>query len=211
MRHRLLLLLIAITSIACSEKTLNPERAASLIADLDGFKRHAHVAIHVGVPFRSISRCLSQAEAERTPLNQFAVDRGWVRYDTREAIVGVGMKASCPALALTPAGEAASAQWSRGRGGRSEGTSWAVPIGQRELVGVTRLTTAPDESIQVEFDWKWTPRETGKALEKAVPTAKAFFDETRKGRASCRRSDEGWRCQLGMWTTPADVLGEFSP
>lgn len=211
MRHRVLSLLIAATSIACSEKTLSPERAASLIAGLEGFKRDAHVAIHVGVPFRSVSRCLGQAEVERMPLNRFVVDRGWVRYEMREAIVGLGMKASCPALAMTPTGEAASAQWSRGRAARNEGAAWAVPIGRREILGVTRLTTAPDESIQAEFDWKWTPHETGKALETAVPNAKAFFGETRKGRASCRRSDEGWRCQLGMWTTPADVLGEFSP
>lgn len=210
MRHRLLILsLVAAGSTACSERTLSPDRAARLIAELDSFKRDAHFTIHIGVPFQSAFRCHTQAEVGRTPLNQFVMDRGWVRYETREAILGFGAKAPCPAIALTAAGEAASAQWTRGRGAPTGGTAWAVPIGRRELLGVTGLTTAPDESMQVEFDWKWTPQEIGTALRKAIPNADAFFDRTRKGRASCRRQGDGWRCQLGMWTT-ADALGEFS-
>jgi hypothetical protein len=134
-----------------------------------------------------------------------------VRYETREAILGFGTKTSCPAIALTPAGQAASAQWTRGHDVSSEGIAWAVPIGQRELVGVTGITAAPDESTQVEFDWKWTPNETGLALRKSVRDANVFFDQARKGRASCRRSDDGWRCQLGMWMTPAEALGELLP
>lgn len=210
MRYRLLSLwLIAATSIACSEQTLNPARAASLISELDGFKREAHLTIHTGIPFQSAFRCQTQAEIERTPVNQFVVQRGWVRYETSEAILGFGAKAPCPAMELTAAGEAASAQWTRGRGAPTGGSAWAVPIGRRELLGVTAFTTAPDDSVQVEFDWKWTPQETGIALQKAVPNATAFFGQTRKGRASCRRAEDGWRCQLGMWTT-ADAIGEFT-
>jgi hypothetical protein len=212
LRHRLgLVLLAAAASVACSEPTFGSDRAASLITGLDQFKREAHFTIHTGVPLQSAFQCISQAEVDRTPLNQFLVERGWVRYETREAILGFGTKASCPAIALTPAGEAASAQWIRGRGASSEGTAWAVPIGRRELLGVTGLTTAPDGSAQVEFDWKWTPNETGTALRKSVRNANVFFDQAKKGRATCRQSDDGWQCQLGMWMTPADALGEFPP
>ena len=38
-----------------------------------------------------------------------------MRYETREALLGFGTKSSCPAMVLTPAGEAASAAWRRGR------------------------------------------------------------------------------------------------
>src|SRR2546425_1132766 len=162
MRHRLgLVLLAATTSCACSERTLSAERAASLIAALDGFKREAHLTIHAGMPLRAAFECLSQAEVERAPINQFAMGQGWVRYETREANFGLGGKASCPAMALTPAGEAASATWTRGRVPPNEGVAWMVPIGRREILGVRGLKEAPDGSTQVGFDWKWTPNEKG--------------------------------------------------
>ena len=209
MRYRLGLVLLTAASVACSERTLSPDRAASLISDLEQFKREAQFTIHTDVPFRSVSRCLSQAEVERAPLNQFVLERGWVRFETREATIGLRTTASCPAMALTPAGEAAAAEWTRARAGSSDGTAWAVPIGRREFLRVTKLTTAPDGAAQVEFDWKWTPNETGTALRRSIAKANGLFDQVRKGRASCRRSDGGWRCQLGMWMTPSDALGEI--
>lgn len=113
-------------------------------------------------------------------------------------------------MALTPAGEAASATWTRRRLPSDEDVAWMVPIGRRELLAVRELSEAPDGSTQVEFDWKWTPNDTGTALRKSVAEANVFFDQTRTGRASCRRPDGGWQCQLGMWA-PADALGEFRP
>jgi len=209
MRHRIGLVLLAATaSIACSERGLNADRAASLIGGLEQFKREAHLTIRTGVPLQTAFRCESQADVERTPVNRFVADRGWVRYETREAILGFGTKSACPAMALTPAGEAASEQWTRGQVAPGDGIAWRIPIGRREFVGATVLTTAPDESARVEFDWKWTANETGAALRKSIPKADALFDQVRKGRASCRRSDDGWRCQMGMWTTPTDI-GEF--
>jgi hypothetical protein len=212
MKHRLgFVLLVAIASAGCSDRTLTRDRAASLITALEAFKRDAHFTIQTGVPLQSAFKCVSQAEVERAPLSRFVVDRGWIRYETREAALGFGTKASCPAIALTPAGEAASAQWTRGRTLLSEGTAWSVPIGRRELLAVTGIETAPDESSQVEYEWKWTPNDTGTALRKVVPKANAFFDQPKRGRASCRRFNDGWRCQLGMWTSAADALGELSP
>jgi hypothetical protein len=197
--------LVASMSLACSEQTLSPDSAARLISALDGFKREAHFRIETGVPFQSAFSCYTQAEVERTPLNQFVVARGWVRYEQRESVIGFGTKASCPAMALTPAGEAASSQWTRGRVASNQGTAWTVPIGRRELVGVTEVRPAPDGSTQVEFDWKWAPDETGMALRSSVPQASVFFDQARKGRASCRRRNDEWRCDLAMWAMAADV------
>lgn len=211
MTHRLAQVLLAATmSCACSDGTLTTERAASLITPLNGFQREVHFTIHTGVPLRLAFTCLSPAEVQRAPLNQFAVGQGWVRYETREADFGLGGKGSCPAMALTPAGEAASARWTRGRVPSEEGVAWMIPIGRRELLSVKKLSEAPDGSTQVEFEWKWTPNDTGTALRKAVAKADGFFDQARPGRASCRQSDDGWRCQLGMWS-PADALAEFRP
>jgi hypothetical protein len=105
MRDRLaLIILTAATDCACSQGTLTSERAASLITGADGFKREAHFTIQTGVPLQSAFKCLARAEVERMPLNQFAAERGWVRYEAREAILGFGKSASSPAIALTPTG-----------------------------------------------------------------------------------------------------------
>lgn len=167
-------LLIVSMSLAYSERTLSPDNAAKSISALDGFKREAHFWIQTGAPLRSAFSCYTQAEVERTPLNQFVAARGWVRYESREAVIGFGTKASCPAMALTPAGEAASAQWTRRRVALNQGTAWAVPIGRREFLGVTEVEAAADGSTQVEFDWRWVPNEIGAALRTSVPLYRAY-------------------------------------
>jgi hypothetical protein len=105
-----LVLLAATTSVACSERALSPEPAASLITALEQFKRESHFTIHTGVPLQSAFKCQSQAETDRTPLNQFVIERGWVRYETREAILGFGTKTCCP-IALNSGGRG----WTRRR------------------------------------------------------------------------------------------------
>ena len=211
MRHRLPLVVLVAVTCACSQNTLSSERAANLIADSDGFKRQAHFTIHTEAPMQSAFECLAQTEIERMPLHRFAVERGWVRYEARNASLGFGKTASCPAIALTPAGQTASATWTRGRvASAPEGVAWSVPIGRREFVGAPKITTAPDESIQVEFDWKWAPNDAGMEIRQSVEQANLFFDQKRTGRASCRRFDEGWRCELALWTSPTDA-GEFQP
>jgi hypothetical protein len=162
-------LLVAIVSLACSERTLTPERAASLIAGLDQFKREAYFSIQTGVPLQTAFKCLDQAEIARAPLISFGIERGWVRLESRETVLGFATKTTCPTLALTQSGEAASTRWTRQRGGSGEGVTWAVPIGRRRTINVTKLTTARDGSTQVEFDWKWMPTETGMVLRKFVP------------------------------------------
>jgi hypothetical protein len=212
MRRRIkFAILVAATSLACTNHDLTRERAADLVRTLDGFKREPHFWLQTEMPFKSVFKCESQTEVERAPLNQFATSMNWVRYETRSTVVGIDTKADCPSMALTAAGNTASAKWQRGRASLAGETSWAVPIGQRELVQVTGLVAAPDGSTVVEFEWKWVPNETGTLLRRSVPQANNFFDRPKKGRANCRRWDDGWRCTLGMWTTAADGLGEFTP
>lgn len=212
MTHRIGLVLLAVTtSVACSGRTLSAAQA-SLITALEQFKREAHFTIRTGVPLLSAFKCESQAQVNRAP-NSIG---SWWSADGCDTKRGRLFSASvrrhpCPAIALTPAGHAASAQWTRGHDIPSEGIAWAVPIGRRELIEVTGLTAAPDGSTQVGFDWKWTPNETGLALRKSVRDANVFFDQARKGRASCRQSDDDWRCQLGMWMSLADAMGESLP
>jgi hypothetical protein len=196
-------------SVACSDGLLTPERAGKQIAGLEEFKREAHFTLRVNTPFQSAFKCLSELEVASVPINRFVVDRGWGRYEQRDGNFGFGTKASCPAMALTPSGEKASAGWRREQNGG--GTIWAVPIGQRELVGVTRAITSSEGPTQADFDfyWKWAPNETGSALRQSVPSANALFEATRKDRAWCRRLNEEWWCQLAMWTSAADASGEL--
>lgn len=212
MRHQYALVMLAAVAIcACSEGTLNSERVATMIADNDGFKREADFTIQTDVPMQTAFECLAESQVARMPLHQFAEERGWIRYEARTANLGFGKTASCPAVALTPDGQKASATWTRGRiASPQEGVAWSVPIGRRELVGVTSVSPTQDHSTQVEFDWKWSPNDTGRALRSQIPQADAFFNASRKGRASCRRTNDNWRCQLAMWTTPADG-GDFRP
>lgn len=200
-----LLLLAATTAFACSERTLNGDRAADVIRELEQFKREAHFTIRADTALQTAFRCENRADIERVPVYRFLLDRGWVRYETRDAILGFGTKASCPAITLTSAGQAASAGWRRGRVATGQGTAWGVPVGRREFISVTALTTAPDGSSSVEFDWKWRPNETGTALRQLIPEADALFDQVRRGRASCRPSNHSWQCQMAMWRTHTDV------
>lgn len=174
MSGRFTLLLVVSVHLACSGG-ITRDQAARLIAANDSFTTVAHFAILTDAPLVSICTCQKQADLERTPLNRFLVQRGWVRYETRRAIVGLQQTTSCPAIVLTPAGEVASAPWKQRPGPTRVGTEWIVPIGRRELVGVTGLTNAPDGSTEVMFDWRWTPNETGTALRTSVPETDRFF------------------------------------
>ena len=105
MVHRTgLLLLTATTAFACSDRTLNADRAADVIRELEQFKREAHFTVRTDTPLQTAFRCENRADIERVPIHQFVVDRGWGRYETRDAILGFGTKSSCPAMVLTLAG-----------------------------------------------------------------------------------------------------------
>ncbi|MGE3341842.1 MAG: hypothetical protein AB7L71_00285 [Vicinamibacterales bacterium] len=113
-------------------------------------------------------------------------------------------------MVLTPAGEIASRQWTSRPAMSSDETVWLIPIDRRQFVDVIEISAAPDGSTQVEFDWTWVPNEVGAALRESAPqSSRPFFEETRRGRAFCRRDNE-WRCQLGIWATSADAIGQFS-
>lgn len=210
MHRARLVLLAAVASVACSEERFTQDTAAKLIQGLDAFKREARITIQTGAPLQSAFKCDTLADVDRDPANRFALSRGWVRLEAQEATLGFGSKASCPALTLTSVGEAASATWTKGNLATGQGTAWGIPIAQRDFLQVTELTTAPDGSARVEFQWRWAPNETGTALQQSLPTAKALFEQRRQGRASCRRGGDGWNCQMGMWATPSDV-GELRP
>lgn len=203
------LTLIAVGS-ACSESATGPDRAKAVISDLEPFQRAARFVIQTEVPLQTAFECLTRAEIERAPVTNFAIRRGWVQFESREASLGFGVKKACPSLTLTAAGKAASAEWTRNRTGTADGLAWAVPIGRRELASVTNFTTAEDGAAQVEFSWKWSPNDTGNALRAIVPQADAFFSQIRTGRASCGGATGDWRCQLAMWKTPGDA-GDFQP
>src|SRR5687768_15904437 len=98
MRNELgIVLVLATTLVGCFDGALTEDQAAKLISEADGFQRDAHFWIRTEVPLQSAFRCLSREEVDRQPLNRFVMERGWVQYETREAIVGLRTKAACPA------------------------------------------------------------------------------------------------------------------
>jgi len=61
MRYRLgLVLLVAVASAGCADRTLTRTRAASLITALEEVKGDAHFTIQTGVPLQSGFKCLSR-------------------------------------------------------------------------------------------------------------------------------------------------------
>jgi hypothetical protein len=210
MKRLLGVLTLIAVGTACSERVTGPDRAKAVISNLESFQRAARFILQTEVPFQTAFDCLTRAEVERAPVTTFAIRRGWVQFESREASLGFGVKKACPSLTLTAAGRAASAEWTRHGTGTGNGVAWAVPIGRREFASVTNFTTAPEGAAQVEFSWRWSPNEAGNALRAIVPQAGDFFSEIRTGRAACGQATGEWRCQLAMWTTPADA-GDFQP
>jgi hypothetical protein len=65
-----LLVLAASISTACSDRTLTPDCVATLIGELDAFKRDARLTIRTGLPFQSGVECQSQADVANVATNR---------------------------------------------------------------------------------------------------------------------------------------------
>ena len=61
------------------------------------------------------------------------------------------------------------------RAEEKDGTvSYAVPIAERRLLGVNKVTMNDLEHATVEFTWKWVPNRLGEAFDVSGPLVKSF-------------------------------------
>jgi len=91
---------------------------------------------------------------------------------------------------------------------RSDG--YTVPLAQRQLAAVSKITMSGRDVAYVQFTWKWVPNELGNAFDAAGPLAKSFntWDrstliqnygvafyhvEPAQGALTYVRADKGWK------------------
>jgi hypothetical protein len=94
-------------------------------------------------------------------------------------------------------------------GGREDQSVPSVRLAQRELVEVTGITKAGDQTAQAEYTWKEEPTAAGLAFSPGSPEHEGLppalrqalrernqtkdFDKVRRGRAVFQLYDDGWR------------------
>jgi hypothetical protein len=89
--------------------------------------------------------------------------------------IGKAHKGNIP-VALTPEGQAflgeiAGVKQSKNKDGNLE---YVVPMGQRKLVEMGKITMLTPGKAAVEYSWKWEPTKAGDLFDAAGPAVKAF-------------------------------------
>jgi hypothetical protein len=79
-------------------------------------------------------------------------------------------------VALTPEGEHQLAEISGAvKTHNSDGTeAYTVPLAERQLVAISRVTMLGPDVAKVEFTWKWAPNTLGEAFDASGPIVKSF-------------------------------------
>ena len=95
----------------------------------------------------------------------------------KEGYLKIGKpSASKTPVSLTPQGQAflaeiAGVKQSKNKDGNDE---YAVPLGQRKLVEVSKVTMLSGSKAVIEYSWKWEPTKAGDLLDAAGPAVKQF-------------------------------------
>jgi hypothetical protein len=95
----------------------------------------------------------------------------------KEGYLKIGKQsASKTPVSLTPQGQAflaeiAGVKQSKNKAGNDE---YIVPLGQRKLVEVSKVTMLSANKAVIEYSWKWEPTKAGDLLDAAGPAVKQF-------------------------------------
>jgi len=142
--------------------SLSQPRAAGLVAASLRGEGPATVHFHVGVLVPSVD------EKIRDPHYRLLEKAGILKLGPA--------KGDAVGVALTPDGErrlAAIPGVAKTR--NSDGSmGYTVPLAERELVSVSKITMSGRNVASVQFTWKWAPNELGNAFDAAGPLAKSF-------------------------------------
>jgi hypothetical protein len=78
-------------------------------------------------------------------------------------------------VALTPEGERLIAGIpSSQKNHTSDGIQYVIPLAERQLTEITRMTmTGPNDAV-VDYKWKWVPNALGEKLDASSPLVKSF-------------------------------------
>ena len=78
-------------------------------------------------------------------------------------------------VAITPAGERMVSSipgWQKNK--TSDGIQYVVPLAERRMVEVNRVTMKGPNDAVAEYSWKWVPNELGTKLDASTPLVKSF-------------------------------------
>ena len=80
-------------------------------------------------------------------------------------------------VALTPKGEAFLAQLSgvqKSQDEKDKTDLYTIPVAQRRLVEITKITMQSPSRAQVEYTWRWETNKMGELLDASGPMVKSF-------------------------------------
>lgn len=164
----LIFLLIVIIGVGAayfllkSQKDLTPPEAAAAIGT--SLKQHgpATVHFHGGVVLPSVD------EKPRDPHYKLLEKAGLVHL---QPTTGGGLR-----VGLTPLGERTFAEFPEFKKFKNpDGTeAFVVPLAERKLIEVSKVTMVGPNEAKVEYTWKWQPNKLGEQFDASGPLVKNF-------------------------------------
>jgi hypothetical protein len=159
-------LIVAIVGVAGyflwqNMQVLSPQEAATVINSADA-QRPAVISVHVGKVTPSV------AVKPHDPNYRLLEKAGVLKVGKDEGRI--------TPVTLTAQGTKQFQEIAGVRKTKEEdGTeSYAVPIAERKLVGISKVTMANPSHAIVEFTWKWEPNQLGEAFDASGPLVKSF-------------------------------------
>jgi hypothetical protein len=159
-------LIVAIVAVAGyflwqNMQVLTSQQAATVISAADA-QRPAVISVHVGKVTPSV------AVKPHDPNYRLLEKAGVLK-------VGKDQGRITP-VTLTPQGEKQFQEIAGVRKTKEEdGTeSYAVPIAERRLVGISKVTMINPSQATVDFTWKWEPNQLGEVFDASGPLVKSF-------------------------------------
>ena len=145
-----------------SRKTLSTAEATPLVVALLHGQKPATLQFETGNIKAEVSDKL------REPHYRLLEKEGYLK-------IGKPSSSKTP-VSLTPQGQAflseiAGVKQSKNKDGNDE---YAVPLGQRKLVEVSKVTMESANKAIIEYSWKWEPTKAGDLLDAAGPAVKQF-------------------------------------
>jgi len=152
----------ALYFVAESRKVLTPAEANSVVKGILEGQTPAAVRFKTGLVKSSTN------DKPHDPHYRLLENAGFLK-------IGKDVKEKTP-VALTPQGQAflgevAGVKTAKDDEGNDE---YIVPLGQRKLVEVTKVTMISPIKAAVEYSWKWEPTKAGDLFDAAGPAVKAF-------------------------------------
>ncbi len=181
-----------------ARQPLSTKEASPVVQNIIKAEGPATTHFHAGLVMPSVD------EKPRDPHYRLLEKIGLVK--TAKAAGGGTM------VAITPAGERLLAsipdfkKWKNADGT----TSYAIPLAQRQLVEISRVTMNGVNDAVVEYTWKWAPNQLGDDFDAAASLVKSFNTWDRatlidkygadfyhadpaRANVSLMRTDKGWQ------------------